>query len=180
MAESLCPVRRTAWLLDAAAPPTFADRFRSGSPTYTYLVDRVTHERVARECARRPTESIEAARWPAVLEPWLDPGLRLGTLPPKWSAVCASANRGDTITITGLADGAVVRRPPGKEAPRARLEIRGSDSEVNWMLNGRIIGRQHAAIPQILDFPDAGRYDITAFDNYGHYDRISVSVQPGP
>jgi penicillin-binding protein 1C len=28
--ERLCPVRRTAWLLDDAAPPTFPDRFRSG------------------------------------------------------------------------------------------------------------------------------------------------------
>ena len=50
---------------------------------------------------------------------------------------------------------------------------------MNWMVNGRIIGRQNAAKPQILDFAEAGRYDITAFDNYGHYGRISVSVQVG-
>jgi len=34
-------------------------------------------------------------------------------------------------------------------------------------------------VPQIVDFTEAGRYDITAFDNYGHYGRISVSVQLG-
>ena len=45
------------------------------------------------------------------------------------------------------------------------------------MVNGRIISRHNAAIPQIVEFPEAGRYDITAFDDYGHYDRISVSVQ---
>ena len=81
------------------------------------------------------------------------------------------------ITITGLSDGAVIRRPPGKEAPKAQLEIRGSDSEVSWMLNGRIVARQNAGIPRILNFPEAGRYDITAFDDYGHYGRISISVQ---
>ncbi len=176
--ESTCPVQRTAWLLDGAAPPTFPDRFRSGSPTYTYFVDRITHQRVSAECARRPTERMEAARWPAVLEPWLDAGLRRKSLPPKWSADCASTHHSDdTITITGLSDGAVIRRPPGNEAPKARLEIRGSDAEVNWMLNGRLIARQNAATPQILNFPQAGRYDITAFDNYGHYGRISISVQ---
>jgi len=176
--ESLCPVQRTAWLLDGAAPPTFPDRLRSGSPTYTYFVDRVTHQRVSPECARRPTERIPAARWPAVLEPWLDAGLRRKSLPAAWSADCASGDHpGDTITITGLNDGAVIRRPPGKEAPKASLEVRGSDGEVNWMVNGRFIGRQNAAIPRIVNFPEAGRYDITAFDNHGRYGRISVSVQ---
>lgn len=175
--ESLCPVQRTAWLLDGAAPPTFPDRFRSGSPTYTYFVDRVTHQRVSPECAHRPTERIETARWPAALEPWLDAGLRRKSLPPGWPADCKSGDHpNDTITITGLSDGAVIRRPPGKEAPKARLAIRGSDAEVNWMVNGRLIGRRNAAVPQIVDFPEAGRYNITAFDNHGHYSRISVSV----
>jgi penicillin-binding protein 1C len=45
------------------------------------------------------------------------------------------------------------------------------------MLNGRIVGRQSAAIPRVLDFPQAGRYDITAFDNYGHYGRVTISVR---
>ena len=84
---------------------------------------------------------------------------------------------GATIAITGLSDGAVIRRPPGREVPKARLEIRGADSEVNWMVNGKLIARQSAALPQILDFPETGRYDITAFDNHGRYGRISVSVQ---
>src|SRR5262245_29498021 len=179
--ESLCPIQRTAWLLDGAAPPTFPDRFRSGSPTFTYFVDRITHQRVSPECSRRPMERIEAARWPAVLEPWLDAGLRRTSLPPKWSADCASAHDpDDTIAITGLSDGAVIRRPPGKEVPKARLEIRGSDAEVNWMLNGRIVGRQSAALPWVLDFPETGLYNITAFDNSGTYGRVSISVQTGP
>ena len=178
--KRLCPVQRTAWILDNAAPPTFPDRFRSGAPVYAYFVDPITHQRVSPECTRRLVERSEAARWPAALEPWLDQGLRRKSLPPKWSVGCASEQHADdTITITGLSDGAVIRRPPGKEAPRARLEIRGSDAEVNWMLNGRIVARQNAALPQILDFPEAGRYDITAFDNYGHYGRISISVQAG-
>jgi penicillin-binding protein 1C len=178
VAENLCPVRRTAWLLDGAAPPTFPDRFRSGSPTYSYLVDRASHRRVSPECAPRPAERIEAVRWPAALEPWLDADLRRKSQPPTWAAECGSAGHsGDTIAITGLTNGAIIRRPPGKEVPKARLEIRGSDAEVHWMVNGQLMARQNATVPWTVDFPTPGRYDITAFDNYGHYGQLSVSVQ---
>src|SRR5215470_9763794 len=61
LTEDLCPVRRTAWLLDGAAPPTFPDRFRSGPPTYSYFIDRGSHRRVAPQCARRPMDRVEAA-----------------------------------------------------------------------------------------------------------------------
>jgi penicillin-binding protein 1C len=106
--------------------------------------------------------------------------LRKKSLPPTWSAECRSGDHpGDTIAITGLSDGAVLRHPPGKEVPKARLEIRGSDAEVNWMVNGRLIARQNAALPRTLDFPEAGRYEITAFDNHGRYGRITVSVLAG-
>jgi len=151
--ESLCPVQRTAWLLDGAAPPTFPDRFRSGPPIDT--------------CMRKSRERIETARWPAVLEPWL---------PPRQSADCRGRS-GGSINITGLGDGAVIRRAPGQDVPKARLEIRGFDGEINWMVNGRLINRQKSGIPQILNFPEAGRYDITAFDSDGRYGRISVTVQ---
>jgi penicillin-binding protein 1C len=173
-------VRRTAWLLDGSAPPTFPDRYRNGPPTYFYFVDRASHHRVSPECARRPADRVETARWPAALEPWLDPGLRAKSLPPSWAPECASIGHADNgITIAGLSDGAVIRRPPGKETPKARLEIRGADTQVHWMVNGRIAARQNGALPWTLDFPDAGRYDITAFDDYGHYGRISISVQAG-
>src|SRR5213596_29791 len=79
--ERLCPVQRTAWILDNAAPPTFPDRFRSGAPVYAYFVDPITHQRVSPECTRRLVERSEAARWPAALEPWLDQGLRRKSLP---------------------------------------------------------------------------------------------------
>jgi penicillin-binding protein 1C len=177
--SALCPVRRTAWLLDQTAPPTFADRFTNGPPAYAYFVDRVSHERVSLECAtQNSTQRIDTARWPAMLEPWLDADLRRKSLPPRWSSRCMNSERGGgKIAITGLNDGAVIHYRRGREAPRARLEVHGADAEVNWMVNGRLIGRQNAAVPQILDFPETGRYDITAFDNHGQYDRISVSVR---
>jgi penicillin-binding protein 1C len=174
----LCPVQRTAWLLHGVAPPTFPDRFRNGSPTFAYYVDPATRSRVTPECSPRAADRIEAARWPAALEPWLAPDLRRQALPPEWAPQCSPVDSpGDNITIVGLSDGAVLRRARGENAPQARLEVRGSLGEVHWMVNGLLVSRQQATLPKILSFPEAGRYDITAFDGQGRYDRVSVSVR---
>jgi penicillin-binding protein 1C len=174
-----CAVQRTAWLLDGAAPPTFADRFNSGPAASSYFVDQVTHRRVSPECASHPTARVETVRWPSILEPWLDAELRRRALPPPWDAACRNIHQaaGDSLTITGLNDGAVIRQAPGAASPRARVEARGSDTEVNWIVNGRLVARQSAGRPQILDFPEPGSYDITAFDDHGRYGRIRVSVR---
>jgi penicillin-binding protein 1C len=177
--ESLCSRQRVAWLLDGVAPPTFADPLETGSPVYSYDVDQTTRLRVAPECARRTTTHVETARWPTMLEPWLDAGLRREASPPAWAPECAGLyHPRERLAITGLADGAVLRPPLGKEMPRASLAIRGSRGEdISWMVNGRLIARQNAAQPRLVEFPEAGRYDITAFDNQGRYARISVSVR---
>jgi penicillin-binding protein 1C len=58
-----------------------------------------------------------------------------------------------------------------------RLEARGVQGEINWMVNGRFVARAPAAAGHLLRLVEAGRYDITAFDDRGHYDRISLSVR---
>lgn len=174
----LCPIQRTAWVLGGAAPPTFPDPTHSGAPTYAYYVDRVTGLRVAPECALHATERLQAARWPAALEPWLEQGLRQRVLPPPWEPGCAAINRPSTgIKIMGMSDGEVIQPARGGKSAQARLEIRGTREAVNWMVNGRVVASKPATQAQLMDFPAAGRYDITAFDSHGHYDRISVSVQ---
>lgn len=175
----LCPLQRTAWILNGTAPPTFADRVRSGSPAYAYHVDSTTGLRVAPDCARHAFDRIETARWPASLEPWLDAGLRQRTLPPRWAPECAAHEVSEGLKIAGLNNGEILRRAYGKDSPRARLEIRGTREEVNWMVNGSLVARKNANAGQVIEFPRAGRYDITAFDDHGRYDRVSVSVLDG-
>jgi penicillin-binding protein 1C len=174
-----CAVQRTAWLLDGAAPPTFADRFDSSPGAYAYFVDNVTHRRVSPECASHSAQRIETLRWPSILEPWLDEDLRRRSLPPPWDAACRTFYHapGDTLTIAGLNDGAVIRQAPGAAAPRARVEARGSDTQVNWIVNGRLVARQSGGLPQNLDFPQPGSYDITAYDDHGRFGRIHVTVK---
>ncbi|MFZ6735167.1 penicillin-binding protein 1C [Undibacterium sp. Ji42W] len=175
--EKLCPLQRTAWVLNGAAPPSFADRLKTASPIFSYFVDSQSGLRVAPECSKRPMDKLQAARWPSALEPWLDAGLRKLALPPAWATECAAIyNADESIKIVGLSDGEILHRASGKEVPKARLEIRGSQAEVSWMVNGHLVANKLANQSQIIEFPEAGRYDITAFDAYGRYDRISVSV----
>ena len=173
-----CHVRRTAWALDGAVPVTFSDRLRGGEPRYLYHVDAVTGQRVMPDCSRHPALRVEGARWPAVLEPWLDPGLRARALPPAWSPDCRGSVRAEeTVKIVGVSDGEVVQRAAGARRPAVRLEARGAQGAVNWMVNGQLVARAPAAAGHLLHFPEPGRYDITAFDDQGQFDRISVSVR---
>ena len=175
---ALCPIQRSAWILNGAAPPTFPDRLRNGSARYAYYVDDKSGLRVAPECSQRPMHRVEAARWPAALEPWLDAGLRAQVLPPAWSPKCVDQQPPESgLKIVGLNSGEILRRASGRAAPRVRLEIRGEPSAVHWMMNGRMLEQQGAGSAQVVEFPAAGRFDITAFDDQGRYDRISVSVR---
>jgi penicillin-binding protein 1C len=173
-----CHVRRTAWALDGAVPATFSDRVRGGEARFTYFVDAVTGERVLPDCARHALRRVEGARWPAVLEPWLDPGLRARVLPPAWSPACRGPTlAGERIRIFGVSDGEIVRRAAGAAKPLVRLEARGVHGDINWMVNGRLVARAPAAAGHLQGFAEPGRYDITAFDDQGQFDRVSISVR---
>ena len=172
-----CHVTRTAWLLDGVAPPTFADRLRSGEPRYSYLVEQRTGLRAAADCARGPVQQVAAARWPAALEPWLENALRHPVLPPAWSPGCRDRDRPEAgIKIGGVADGEILHRAQNA-TPLLRLQVRGQQGEVNWAVNGKLVARTAAATPYVHAFKEPGGYDITAFDDHGRYDRLRVSVR---
>ena len=78
----LCHRERSAWLLHDAAPPTFPDRLRDGAARETDARDAVSGLRVRASCAPGAMRTVEVARWPALLEPWLDAVTRAKALPP--------------------------------------------------------------------------------------------------
>ena len=172
----LCQVERTAWLLNDTAPPTFADRLQNVEPRESYLVRAADGLRAAPDCARGELIHVETARWPSLLEPWLEPSTRRKALPPPWSAECASHARHEAaVKIMGANDAEILHRA-GDSAPLVRLELRG-DGGANWMINGRLVARTAAGERYDHRFETPGRYEITAFNDAGRYDRISVSVR---
>jgi len=171
-----CHVARTAWLLNGVAPPTFPDRLRPGEPRYVFLVDPASGERVAPGCAGPSARSVAAVRWPAALEPWLDASLRARVLPPALSRRCVHARTPEAgLKIAGLTDGEVLARLG--DGALVRLEARGQSSDLRWLVNGRVVAHGPAAASLVYRFEAPGRYEITALDAAGRYDRVSVSVR---
>jgi penicillin-binding protein 1C len=174
--EHECHVPRTAWLLNGAAPPTFPDRLRTGEPRYAYLVDAASGTRVLPGCAPATATRVETARWPAALEPWLDASMRTRALPPPLAKQCRLVQAPEAgLKIAGITDGEVLARVG--DGPLVRLEVRGNRSDVRWLVNGRVVAQGPAASSVVYRFGEPGRYDITALDASGRYDRVSVRVR---
>jgi penicillin-binding protein 1C len=177
---ALCSVQRTAWTLNGAAPPTFPDKLRPGSPRYEYTVDARSGLRVLPDCAGGATQTREAVRWPTLLEPWLEASLQREARPPAWSPACHDHREASAaIKIVGLNNGSVIQQANGAKPPVVRLELRGGGEglrgPVHWIVNGRVVA--HGTGSQPLQFDEPGRYDITALDQQGRHNRISISVR---
>ncbi|MCP5248892.1 MAG: penicillin-binding protein 1C [Candidatus Accumulibacter sp.] len=176
--RELCHQERTAWILDGTAPPTFADRLRGGGARYTDQRDSASGLRVRAACAPGAMSEVAIARWPAALEPWLDGATRQRALPPEWAPECRHARAPEGgLRIVGVSDGETIRRAGNGPAPELRLEARGGQADLIWLLNGRQIGRVAAGGVLAQRFSDAGRYQITVMDDAGRYDRVEISVR---
>jgi len=175
---ALCQRRMLAWLLNDTAPPTFPDRLRGGEARLSYEVDAASGLRVSAECSARPRRRVEAARWPAALEPWLPADIQAKARPPAWDARCRPTVEPEAgLRIVGLSQGEIIKRPRPDQPPVIRLELRGQRGEVYWLINGRLVARRPAKQPLIQRLEEMGRVDITVMDERGRYDRISISVR---
>jgi penicillin-binding protein 1C len=172
-----CHQLRTAWLLADAAPPTFADRLRDGAAVARYRVDLASGRRADADCADGELRTVEIARWPAALEPWLDATTREKALPPAWSRKCGERGQpASGLSIVGVSDGETLHRAANAAMPSVRLDVRGHRGTINWLINSRLLGRTKAGEGFVYRFESAGRYTITALDDEGRYDRVVVSV----
>ncbi|MDR3087437.1 MAG: penicillin-binding protein 1C [Azoarcus sp.] len=175
---ALCHRERSAWLLNDTAPPTFADRLRGGEARYTDFRDAATGLRVRAACAPDAMRAVEMARWPAILEPWLDAATRQRALPPPWAAACRRAQAPETgLKIIGIADGETIGIAGNGLAPILRLEARGGQEELIWLVDGRQVGRTPPERSLAYVFAEPGRHAITVLDKTGRYDRVEISVR---
>jgi penicillin-binding protein 1C len=172
-----CHVRRTAWIINDTVPPTFPDKLRPGEPRYVLHLQGTPPRRVAPDCANGTMRRVDAVRWPTALEPWLEASLRDRVIPPAWAEACRTHARAESaVRIAGTSNGAILHRA-GDVAPIVRFEARGHVGALHWMINGSLRARTVGSQSYTHRFDDAGRFEITAFDDHGAYDRITVSVR---
>jgi penicillin-binding protein 1C len=177
---ALCRQRRSAWVLDDALPPTFAER-DLGAWSSGLLTLRVNAkgQRLSGACHASHERTIQLARWPALATPWLSVDDRARSALPPLAPGCAadSLDRATPIRIAGLGNGVTLRRAPNSEQPlRVTLHALGTQSTVQWLLNGRLQGSSDADAAIAISLPQAGDYRITALARDGAFATLALRV----
>jgi penicillin-binding protein 1C len=83
------------------------------------------------------------------------------------------------LKIVSITNGETIRRAGsvGGAVPSLRLEARGGQQELIWLVDGQQIGRAPAGKALRHAFPEAGRHAVTVMDESGRYDRVEISVR---
>ncbi|WP_254425175.1 penicillin-binding protein 1C [Rhodanobacter sp. B04] len=176
----LCRQRRTAWVLDDALPPTFAER-DLGAWTSGLLTLRVNDkgQRLSGACHARHESTIQLARWPTLVTPWLSVDDRSSSALPPLAPGCAadSLEVAMPIRIAGLSDGATLRQAPNSNKPlRVILQALGAQGTVQWLLDGRLQGSSEGDAKLPLTLAQAGESRVTALANDGAFATITLHV----
>ncbi|MEL1266196.1 penicillin-binding protein 1C [Pseudoxanthomonas putridarboris] len=181
-APQLCQRRRKAWTLGGAVPPTFAERdarlWSAGRERFD--VDERTGLRLSGECAGpHVARGTEIARWPALASPWLPAQTRAASRLPPLSPDCRPDGRDavEELRIEGLNDGATLARAPGNtHGVRLQLRALGTESRVQWLLDGRWVAETRGAQSYQYDFDQSGEHQLTALADSGAWTRVRFKV----
>jgi len=179
---ALCQRRLDALALDGTVPPTFAERdarlWQSGQVRFE--VDARSGQRLSAGCEGHPQrQAREVARWPALASPWLSQAQRQAQQLPPLAPDCPDDGRGKdaALHIDGLTDRATVARAPGAaHGPRLQIRAIGSETTVQWLLDGRWIAQTEGARAFVRDFDEPGEHSLTALAADGAWTRIRFRV----
>jgi penicillin-binding protein 1C len=179
---SMCRVRRAAWLLDGTVPPTLPDRVTGAGLRQTAWVDAANSRRLRAGCAPGNGErwvALDYARWPTLLEPWLDPQWKSEAERMPLTPPCGAATPTRALRLTGIETGSVIRPAPGQSAAVVRVMAVGAREGVVWLLDGRLVGSGQAAQSLRLKLDQPGEHALTAIDGLGRYERVAFTLK-GP
>lgn len=181
-APQLCQRKMKAWTLDGAIPPTFSERdarlWSAGRESFE--VDVATGLRLSAECSK-PHESrrVELARWPALASPWLPAVTRQASRLPALSPDCIADGRdaGAELRIEGLNDRSTLARAPGSlHGARLQLRALGTDTRVQWLLDGKWIAETRAGQSFQHDYEEPGEHTLTALADSGAWARVQFRI----
>ncbi|TAA23815.1 MULTISPECIES: penicillin-binding protein 1C [Pseudoxanthomonas] len=181
-APQLCQRRMQAWTLDGNVPPTFAERdarlWRAGRETFQR--DAGSGQRLSADCTRpHLAQDASLARWPALASPWLSVAERRAAQLPPLAPDCAPDGReaSAALRIEGLNDGATLARAPGSDKPASvHLRALGTETEVQWLLDGRWIGLTRGTRGFEHGFEQPGEHTLTALADSGAWSTLRFRV----
>ncbi len=183
-----CLVKRSAWTLAGATPPTLPDRVRDTGLMETVWVDGNAQRRLRPGCAVASPKAAVAAdvskvqaiqypRWPALLEPWIGPAQRSPVELLPLDAACGALAPNRLLRVTGIDAGSVIRAQPGKSHASVQVQAIGSAETVQWLLDGQWVGSTTARSAGLrLRLSQSGEHTLTAMDQQGRFDQVRFSV----
>ncbi|WP_204578388.1 peptidoglycan glycosyltransferase PbpC [Citrobacter cronae] len=174
--DSNCRRRLATWLLDGSQPPTLLLPEQEGVNGIRFPVWLDGGgKRVAADCPQAREQTLIV--WPLPLEPWLPESERRGARLPPVSATCPPLGQdpGLPLQLTGLRDGAIVKRLPGSPEASLPVQTSGGTGDRWWFLNGQRLDERGRHLT--LRLTVKGDYQLLVMDDAGQVATVRFSVQ---
>ncbi|MBZ0056285.1 peptidoglycan glycosyltransferase PbpC [Leclercia sp. LTM01] len=174
--DSNCRRRLATWLLEGSQPPTLLLPEQEGIRGIRFPVwlDN-SGKRVAADCPQAQEKSVDV--WPLPLEPWLPQAERRSSRIPPASTACPPLNQAfpAPLLLSGIRQGAVIKRLPGESQVSLPLQVSGSDGPRWWFLNGEPLNVQGRIYTLRLE--KAGDYQLLVMDEAGQVATVDFTLQ---
>lgn len=174
--DSNCRRRLATWLLDGSQPPTLLLPEQEGVNGIRFPVWLDGEgKRVAADCPQAREQTLIV--WPLPLEPWLPESERRGARLPPVSAACPPLGQdpGLPLQLTGLRDGAIVKRLPGSPEASLPVQTSGGTGDRWWFLNGQRLDERGRHLT--LRLTVKGDYQLLVMDDAGQVATVRFSLQ---
>ncbi|MGF1211134.1 peptidoglycan glycosyltransferase PbpC, partial [Klebsiella pneumoniae] len=174
--DSNCRRRLASWLLDASQPPTLLLPGQESVRGIRFPVWRNEHgERVAADCPGARESQVEV--WPLPLDPLLPASERRRARLGPASESCPPLQTQDTapLVLSGIRDGAVIKRLPGEARVMLPLQTSGGEGRRWWFINGEPLEAAGARTTLTLDKP--GEWQLVVMDEAGQTAAASFTLQ---
>lgn len=174
--DSNCRRRLATWLLDGSQPPTLLLPEQEGVNGIRFPIWLDGEgKRVAADCPQAREQMLIV--WPLPLEPWLPEAERRGARLPPVSATCPPLGQdpGLPLQLTGLRDGAIVKRLPGSPEASLPVQTSGGTGDRWWFLNGQRLDERGRHLT--LRLTVKGDYQLLVMDDAGQVATVRFSVQ---
>jgi penicillin-binding protein 1C len=171
-----CRRRLATWLLDGSEPPTLLLPEQEGIRGIRFPVwlDK-EGKRVAADCPDATEKVLDV--WPLPLEPWLPAAERRSARIPSPSATCPPLSQDSPapLMLTGVREGAVIKRLPGESRVSLPLQATGNSGERWWFLNGEPLAVKSRVYTLQLD--KSGDYQVLVMDEAGQVATVNFTLQ---
>lgn len=174
--DSNCRRRLATWLLEGSQPPTLLLPEQEGVNGIRFPVWLDDEgKRVAADCPQAREQTLIV--WPLPLEPWLPESERRGARLPPVSAICSPLGQDPALPLqlTGLRDGAIVKRLPGSPEASLPVQTSGGTGDRWWFLNGQRLDERGRHLT--LRLTAKGDYQLLVMDDAGQVATVRFSLQ---